>query len=78
MKLPRGVSGQRVIRTLRSLGYSVIRQKGSHVRLHHPGPPVHAITVPLHDSLKTGTLHDILAEVGQIRSITIESLAEML
>jgi predicted RNA binding protein YcfA (HicA-like mRNA interferase family) len=33
MKLPRGVSGDRLIRALESLGYRVVRQKGSHVRL---------------------------------------------
>jgi len=47
MKLPRGVSADRVIRALERLGYEVIRQKGGHVRLRHEGPPVHAITVPL-------------------------------
>ena len=56
------------------LGYGVIRHKGSHVRLRHEGPPVHTITVPLHNPLKTGTLHGILSEVAQKRSITIESL----
>lgn len=78
MKLPRGVSGDRVVRALERLGYAVIRQKGSHVRLRHEGPPVHTITVPLHDPLKTGTLHGILSETAQIRSITIESIVELL
>jgi predicted RNA binding protein YcfA (HicA-like mRNA interferase family) len=56
----------------------VIRQKGSHVRLRHEGPPAHAITVPLHNPLKAGTLHGILAEVAEMRSITIESIADSL
>jgi predicted RNA binding protein YcfA (HicA-like mRNA interferase family) len=43
MKLPRGVSADHVIRALEGLGYAVIRQKGSHVRLRHEGPPVHMI-----------------------------------
>ena len=77
MKLPRAVSGDRLIRALERLGYAKIRQKGSHVRLRHLGPPAHAITVPLHNSLKTGTLHGILAEVAQMRSMTMESLAEL-
>lgn len=63
MKLPRGVSADRLIRTLEHLGYGVIRQKGSHVRLRHQGPPAHTITVPLHNPLKTGTLRGILGEV---------------
>jgi predicted RNA binding protein YcfA (HicA-like mRNA interferase family) len=78
MKLPRGVSGERVIHALARLGYEVIRQKGSHVMMRHEGPPVHTITVPLHNSLKTGTLHGILSEVAQMRSVTIESLKESL
>jgi predicted RNA binding protein YcfA (HicA-like mRNA interferase family) len=78
MKLPRGVSGERLARALERLGYSVIRQKGSHIRLRHSGPPVHSITIPLHRSLKTGTLHGLLSEVAQMRSITIESVAELL
>jgi hypothetical protein len=39
MKLPRGVSGDHLTRTLEHLGYAEIRQKGSHVRLRHQGPP---------------------------------------
>jgi predicted RNA binding protein YcfA (HicA-like mRNA interferase family) len=78
MKLPRGVSGDRLVRTLQQVGYSIIRQRGSHVRLRHPGPPVHSVTVPLHNPLKTGTLHGILAEVALMRSITVESLAQLL
>jgi predicted RNA binding protein YcfA (HicA-like mRNA interferase family) len=78
MRLPRGVSADRLIRALERLGYTVIRQKGSHVRMRHEGPPVHSITVPVHDPLKTGTLHGILSEVAQMRSITIGSLTELL
>jgi predicted RNA binding protein YcfA (HicA-like mRNA interferase family) len=55
-----------------------MRQKGSYVRLRHEGPPVHIITVPLHNPLKIGTLHGILSETAQRRSITIESIADLL
>ena len=78
MKVPRGVSADRLIRALEHLGYCVIRQKGSHVRLRHEGPPAHAITVPLHNPLKTGTLHGILSEVARMRSMTVELLTELL
>jgi hypothetical protein len=36
------------------------------------------ITVPQHDPLKAGTLHGILTEVEQMRSLTIEDLAKLL
>lgn len=78
MKLPRGVAAERLIRALVQVGYEVIRRKGSHVRLRHPGPPAHMITVPQHNPLKTGTLHGILAEVASMRSIPVESLSELL
>jgi predicted RNA binding protein YcfA (HicA-like mRNA interferase family) len=75
MKLPRGVSADRLIRVLEHLGYQVIRRKGSHVRLRHEGPPAHTITVPQHNPLKTGTPHGILAEVAEMRSTTAEAPA---
>lgn len=78
MKLPRGVSAERLIGALERLGYEVIRQRGSHVRMRHEGPPVHLITVPLHNPLKIGTLHGILVEVAERRSIGIESIATLL
>jgi len=78
MRLPRDVSGDRLILALERIGYMAIRQKGSHVRLRHDGPPAHTITIPLHNPIKTGTLHGILSEVSQIRSIPVESLAKLL
>ena len=78
MKLPRGVSADRLIRALEQVGYEVVRQKRSHVRLRRQGPPAHTITVPLHNLLKTGTLHGILAEVATVLSITVEALARLL
>jgi predicted RNA binding protein YcfA (HicA-like mRNA interferase family) len=78
MRLPRGVSADRLIHALERLGYGVIRQKGSHVRLRHEGPPLHTITVPLHNPLKTGTLHGILSEIALMRSTTIESITDLL
>ena len=77
MKLPRGVSADQLIRILAQLGYTVIRQKGSHLRLLHPGPPAHLITVPNHNPLKTGTLHGILAEVASARSMSVERILEL-
>ena len=78
MKLPRGISADRLIRALEHLGYRRIRQKGSHVRLRNEGPPVHVVTVPLHDSLKIGTLHGIVSEVAQMRSVAVELIVQLL
>lgn len=69
MRFARAVSADRLILALEHLGYEVVRQKGSHVRLRHGGLPSHMITVPLHDPLKIGTLHSIVAGVAQAQSI---------
>lgn len=78
MKLPRGIDADRLIRVLQDLGYQVIRQKGSHVRLRHDGPPPHLITVPMHHPLKIGTLHGVVSEVAKMRSVLVESIIERL
>lgn len=78
MKLPRGVSADRLIRALERLGYTVIRQKGSHIRLFHEAASTHSISVPLHNPLKIGTFQGILAEVAQSQSISIQDILDLL
>jgi predicted RNA binding protein YcfA (HicA-like mRNA interferase family) len=55
------VSGQRLIKALEVEGWSVVRQRGSHVRLKRVGRRV-ALVVPLHRELKKGTLAGILRD----------------
>jgi predicted RNA binding protein YcfA (HicA-like mRNA interferase family) len=78
VKLPRGVSAEQLIRALQRLGYAVIRQKGSHVRLFHEAAPTHSISVPLHDPLKIGTFHAILVEVARAQSASIQDILDLL
>jgi predicted RNA binding protein YcfA (HicA-like mRNA interferase family) len=78
MKLPRNVSGDRLIDMLGRLGYKRLRQQGSHVRVRHEGPPRHSITIPLHNPMKAGTLHGILAEVALMRSMAVDDLVKLL
>ena len=78
MRLPRDVSANRLIRALTTLGYQMVRQQGSHIRLRSAGPPSHSVTVPNHDPLKTGTLHGILSEVAKAKSMALNSLAALL
>jgi predicted RNA binding protein YcfA (HicA-like mRNA interferase family) len=78
MKLPRGVSADRLIRVLERLGYTVIRQKGSHIRLFHQAAPIHSISIPLHNSLKIGTLHGILVEVAKAQSVSIQDILDLI
>ena len=78
MKLPRDISAHRLVRILETLGYRVVRQRGSHVRLHCDGLPAHIVTVPMHDPVKVGTLHGILSEVASMRSVSLDSLVSLL
>ena len=61
MKLPRDISGAEALRALERLGFSVIRQAGSHVRLARGD---RRVTVPLHRNLVVGTLQSILRQAG--------------
>jgi predicted RNA binding protein YcfA (HicA-like mRNA interferase family) len=62
-----------------SLGYEVIRQKGSHVRLRKRSElGEHNLTVPDHDVLAKGTLNDLLTRVSLWNGIPKEALIERL
>lgn len=73
-RLPQ-VSGYDLVRLLRSLGYEILRQKGSHIRLSKlTNIGQHNITVPDHKTLAKGTLNDILARVSLWNNISKEEL----
>jgi predicted RNA binding protein YcfA (HicA-like mRNA interferase family) len=77
-KLPQ-VSGLQLVRILQSLGYSVIRQRGSHIRLIKvTALGEHAITVPEHKVVAKGTLSDILNKVSLWNNISKEELIRRL
>ena len=77
-KLP-VVSGDRLIKLFRKLGYEVVRQRGSHVRLRKiTDVGEHNITVPNHSEIAKGTLMDILSKVSLWNNISKEDLIEML
>jgi predicted RNA binding protein YcfA (HicA-like mRNA interferase family) len=51
------VSGREAIRVFEQLGYAVVRQRGSHIRLRHATDPSRKpLTVPDHRTLKPGLL----------------------
>ena len=74
MKLPRDGSGKDLARWLRSCGYDVTRQVGSHMRLTTHEHGVHHITIPAHDALRVGTLEYILASVAHHLGVDREEL----
>lgn len=61
-KLP-VISGQEAVRAFRHLGYEVVRQRGSHIRLRHPSDPAkQPLTVPDHRMLKPGLLRRLIRD----------------
>ena len=55
------VSGESLVRALGKDGWTVARQRGSHVRMKKPGRRA-ALVIPLHRELKRGTLAGILRD----------------
>ena len=77
-KLP-VISGKDLIKYLVSLGYIVIRQRGSHVRLEkETDAGRHKITIPNHNPIARGTLNDILNKVSIWNQITKEKLIQLI
>lgn len=77
-KLPQ-VSGSQVIKLLESLGYTRIRQRGSHVALRKATPlGEHNITVPTHKVVAKGTLNDILTKISLWNNAPKEDLIKQL
>jgi predicted RNA binding protein YcfA (HicA-like mRNA interferase family) len=77
-KLPQ-VSGTTVIKLLQSLGYEIIRQRGSHIRLKKiTALGEHAITVPAHQVVAKGTLNDIIGKISLWNGIGRDELIRRL
>ena len=73
-KLP-VVSGRQAIRALEQVGYQVVRQRGSHIRLRDESDPEHlAVTVPDHKTLKPGLLRQILRDAN----LTVDEFTDLL
>jgi predicted RNA binding protein YcfA (HicA-like mRNA interferase family) len=77
MKLPRDVDAAELIKALSRIGYRVMRQSGSHIRLRCDEPQ-HSITVPNHRPLRVGTLAAILADVAAHARIDKDTLVNRL
>ncbi len=72
----RPVSGEEAIRVLRRLGFTRVRQRGSHVVLKRQlaDGTERGCVVPLHQELAIGTLHGILRQAG----VSVEEFIEHL
>ena len=68
------LSGREVIAALEKVGYRVVRQRGSHVRLRSPDPDRRPVVVPMHKEIKRGLLRAILRDAD----LTVEEFKKFL
>ncbi|NLP18507.1 MAG: addiction module toxin, HicA family [Firmicutes bacterium] len=73
LKLP-VVSGSDCIKALEKIGYIVVRQRGSHIRLKDKSGKLSPPTVPGHNELRPGLLRKILNDAG----LTVEDFISLL
>jgi predicted RNA binding protein YcfA (HicA-like mRNA interferase family) len=78
MKLPRDMDAPELIKALQRLGYRVVRQSGSHIRLQSDQSKPHALTIPKHSPLKLGTLASILSDIALHRDMSKDELLKQL
>jgi predicted RNA binding protein YcfA (HicA-like mRNA interferase family) len=78
MKLPRNLTGRQLAAALHKLGYVVVGQTGSHIKLRTERDGRKLLTVPDHAPLKTGTLSGILRDVAKHHDLTRQAVMDML
>jgi len=75
VKLPRDLSGDRLVATLcRRWEYRKVHQSGSHIILETEEPTHQRIAVPNHDDLRIGTLNSVLRAVAEHKGVTREAI----
>lgn len=62
MSLPL-ITGRQAVRAFEKLGWTFVRQKGSHMILTKPGSPA-SLSVPDHSPIARGTLRSLIRASG--------------
>ena len=78
MKIPRDITANDLLKALKSFGYEIVRQKGSHIRIKTELNGEHYETVPNHKPIKIGTLSGILNNIAEHFDMTKEELMEQI
>jgi len=69
------ISGDEAVKCFKKLGYEVVRQKGSHIRLcHRSDNTKQPLTVPRHKQLGKGLLRKLMRDAD----ISIEEFENLL
>jgi len=67
------LSGRKVVRVFKSLGWQVARQRGSHIILVKDGE-IATLSIPDHKEVAKGTLRSLIRTAG----ITVEEFCEQI
>jgi predicted RNA binding protein YcfA (HicA-like mRNA interferase family) len=78
MNLPRNITGRQLAKALEKLGYTITRQKGSHIRITTTVNGEHHVTIPDHKPLKVGTLSAVIRDVGAHHQLERDALVREL
>jgi len=74
-KIPRDISGRELAKLLNRYQYTIVRESGSHIRLVTTYKQAeHKITIPDHQSIKIGTLNNILNDIAEYLKISKQEL----
>ena len=66
----RNINAEELIKFLKTYGYEITRQIGSHIRISSNFKKhEHNLTIPNHKSIKIGTLNNILNDVARYLEI---------
>ncbi len=76
MKL-KPVKAEKVIKVLVKLGFTVVRQRGSHVILKHPDGRVAVVPVHQGEELGRGILREIIKDAGIDKTEFLELLKQV-
>ena len=73
--MPRLHSGKKIVKALTRLGFVVISQKGSHIKLRRLRKGVlYTVIVPAHKEVAFGTLQSIVRQAGITRDELEENI----
>ncbi len=76
-KIPRDISSEELIRSLKVFDYVPTRQTGSHIRLtSHFCHTEHHVTIPAHKRIRIGTLHAIIHDIAVYLSMNKDEVLE--
>ena len=78
MRLPRNLNGSELVIALRRLGYTVNRQRGSHVRVTTQTNGEYHEVIPQHTPIKIKTLSNILKSVAAHHGLSVAELIKQL